>query len=77
MLASPTTEDNFCDISTMSVKIRMAGVKRSASSSPPVPQSKYLKIEDEYSDSSGGSGYYNDYPPNSVSHLNNFLAHFC
>ncbi|XP_065214238.1 single-minded homolog 1 isoform X2 [Planococcus citri] len=65
MLASPTTEDNFCDIPTMSVKIRMSGVKRSASSSPPPPPSKYFKIEDEYSDSSGGSGYYNDYPTNS------------
>lgn len=72
MLTFPTTEDNFSDLSTMSAKSRIAGVKLHASSSP--PPSKYYKLEDEYSDSSGGSGYYNDYPTNPVSTIVEKLA---
>lgn len=62
MLASPTTEDISSETPT-TVKNRIPAAKPYTSS----PPSKYYRLDDEYSDSSGGSGYYNDYTAHSVS----------
>ncbi|XKL62017.1 hypothetical protein PGB90_001850 [Kerria lacca] len=60
----PKKEETFCDLPSMPLKNRISNVK-SHPNSPPLP-TKFHKMEDEYNDSSAGSGYYNDYV-NSVS----------